>query len=459
MKFSKILCMVIFVSMSISIFAACGSNGGTGKVSAGSSPANSTEAATNTSQKKQAEPVKLTYFNTSAEVNTMFEDMFKAYNTLKPNVTIELIPTGVGQGQQEKLQSLYASGNAPTMANIDPANVIEYQDKLVEFSVSADKWLDLAQPGVLDAGTFDGKLLGIPFTTQGYGLLYNKKVIEKAIGGTFDPSSIKTRNDLEDLFKKIAAAGISPAMFHGANWSLGQHYLGLVYAAQSRDVSGGLQFIENLKAGKVDLINDPVFNGYMDTFDLIAKYNLRKKDPLVADYNKDTQDFAQGKCATFFMGDWSWTVIGALKERDNEFGVIPVPLSNNPEDFGNTQIPVTLPKLMTIDKSQSSAGQQAAAKEFLAWMMTDEKGQKFFTDTGFVMPYKNAKTENMNPMSTSVSSYAESGATINLSCFAYLSGDHWEKNGASMQKYLVGKIDRKGLAKEVEAYWKSKAGK
>ena len=32
--------------------------------------------------------VKITYFNTSAEVNTMFEDMFKRYNELFPNVIL-----------------------------------------------------------------------------------------------------------------------------------------------------------------------------------------------------------------------------------------------------------------------------------------------------------------------------------------------------------------------------------
>ena len=88
--------------------------------------------------------VKITYFNTSAEVNTMFEDMFKRYNELFPNVIIELIPTGIGEGQQEKLQSLYASGNAPTFMNVDPANVIEYEDHLLEFTEENASWLSLA---------------------------------------------------------------------------------------------------------------------------------------------------------------------------------------------------------------------------------------------------------------------------------------------------------------------------
>ena len=82
--------------------------------------------------------LKLTYYSTSAEVNAMFEEMFVTYHELNPNVTIELIPTGVGQGQQEQLQSLYASGNAPTFMNIDPANVLDYQDKLYVFDPATD---------------------------------------------------------------------------------------------------------------------------------------------------------------------------------------------------------------------------------------------------------------------------------------------------------------------------------
>ena len=42
--------------------------------------------------------VKLTYYSTSAEVNAMFEQMFVKYHELNPNVTVELIPTGVGMG-------------------------------------------------------------------------------------------------------------------------------------------------------------------------------------------------------------------------------------------------------------------------------------------------------------------------------------------------------------------------
>ena len=49
---------------------------------------------------------------------------------------------------------------------------------------------------------------------------------------------------------------------------------------------------------------------------------------LVADYNKDCLDFAQGKAAFYFMGDWVWSVIGSYENIDSKFGFSPVPINN-----------------------------------------------------------------------------------------------------------------------------------
>lgn len=400
------------------------------------------------------EQVKLTYYSTSAEVNTMFEEMFVEYNKLFPNVVIELIPTGVGQGQQEQLASLYASGNAPTFMNIDPANALDYKDKLYYFDENNETWLSNLAPGAIEAGRLDGNILGIPFSIQGYGLNYNKRVVESVIPD-FDPASINTRDALQAFFEKLDAAGVPPTMIHGANWSVGSHYLGLTYAVQSPETEGGKAFIEGLMRGEIDIAQDPIFQGYMDTFDLLVKYNYNKADPLVGDYNADTQAFAQGKCATFFMGDWSWTVIGAYENRDEEFGFIPIPWSNDPEAYGNSQVVATMPKIMCVDVSQSTPAQQKAALEMLRWMLTEPAGQEYFIKTGFSMPYTNVRDADYNSMTSSIADYMSKGKTINIGAFVYLTGDAWTKTGDLMLKYMVGVIDRTQLAQGINEYWRN----
>lgn len=402
------------------------------------------------------ESVKITYYNTSAEVNTMFEEMFERYHELHPDVTIELILTGVGQGQQEKLQSLYASGNAPTFMNIDPANVIEYQDTLFEFTMENAPWLAQANDGAVEGGTFGGKIMGCPWSVQGFGLLYNKSIVNKIYGGAFDPSTINTKKALEAFFKKVEATGISATLLHGANWSMGGHYLTLSYAVQGPATTDGTGFIDSLKAGKTTIQKSPIFQGYMDTMDLLKDHNYNKEDPLVADYNRDVQAFGEGKAATFFMGDWTWTVMGTLENVEQDYGYIPVPWSNNQDDYGNTQVVMVLPKFQTINSSQNTPEQQKAALDVLKWMLTEPEGQQFFIDAGFSMPYKNVREDvEYNSMTKSIAEYAQKGKTINLGCFSYINGDAWTKTGNLMLKYISNVIDRQELAEGINDYWRS----
>lgn len=455
MKYQKLMAIALAIVMVAAMITACSSS--SAPTSSGTAEAEKSEAATpQSSETESSASVKITYFNTSAEVNTMFEEMFARYNELNPNVTIELIPTGIGEGQQEKLQSLYASGNAPTFMNVDPANVIEYMPKLAEFTMDAAPWLSYANDGVIDAGTFDGKILGVPFSVQGYGLLYNKRVVNEVYGGSFDPASINTRDSLKAFLEKVEAAGIPATMLHGANWSLGGHYLTLSYAVQGPATSDGTGFIDKIKSGSVKIEDSPMFQGYMDTLDMLVEHNYNKADPLVGDYNKDVQAFGEGKCATFFMGDWTWTVMATLENVDTDYGYIPVPWSNNPDDYGNTQVVMVLPKFNAIDGSQNSPEQQQAAMDLIGWMLTDPEGQQFFLDAGFCMPFKNVRSDVIyNTMTQSIADYANGGKTINLGCFSYISGDAWTQTGNLMLQYAAKAIDRKQLAEGINAYWQS----
>ena len=454
MKLKRWFALLLAVGMMLTMATAC-SNGAVTETSAGSSESVASETSSETSAVSE-EPVTITYFNTSAEVNTMFETMFAKYHDLHPNVTVELIPTAVGEGQQEKLQSLYASGNAPTLMNVDPANVIEYQENLLELTMEGQPWLSLANAGVVDAGTFDGKIMGVPFSVQGYGLLYNKRVVNEIYGGSFDPATINTQDTLKAFFEKIEAADVPATMIHGANWSVGGHYLTLTYAAKGPATSDGTGYLDSLKAGTAKIEDSAIFKGYMDTFDMLKEYNYNSADPLVGDYNADVQAFAEGKCATFFMGDWAWTSMTALENIDTDYGFIPVPWSNDPAAYGNSQVVMVLPKFNVIDKSQSTPEQQQAAIELLEWMLTDAEGQQFFLDAGFCMPFSNVRTDvEYNTMTATIAEYAAAGKTINLGCFSYITGDAWTQTGNLMLQYLAGAMDRQQLAEGIDTYWQS----
>lgn len=452
----SLLCMVLVLVM----LTACGGTPSTTTQTTVTAPGATTTASLATTTAASTEPVKLTFFNTSAEVNTVFENLFLTYKELNPNVTIELIPTPIGGEQIQKFQSLLASGEAATMANLDPGNILQYKDYFLDLESEKAAFVELANPGVVEASLLDGVFLGIPWTGQGYGLLYNTKVVNQAVGGNFDPTTIKTRNDLEALLQKIDAIGIAPVMLHGADWSMGAHLQGLAYSLQTNDVAKNKEFLFGLQKGTQTLTDNAVYNGMLDSFDLLVKYNARKEDPLVADYNKDCADFATGKAGLFFMGDWSWAVINTLEGRDQEFGLIPFPISNNPDDYGNTQIAFSYPKLFSIDKSSATAAEQAAAMTFLKWFVSSEQGQKAIVEEmGLNLPYKDVKAVSTNIMSNAVSKYVSEGKSINIGVINYMPADFWAQTGASMQKYMTGRTDRATLIKEVQDYWISVGNK
>ncbi len=452
MKKSKLLIGTLCLALLLSSFVGCGK----AAASSSASPSSEQAASDAISSAANEKPVELTFFNTSAEVNNQFDDVFKLYHESHPNVTISLIPTPIGGQQIEQLQSLLASKKPATIANLDPGTIEVYKDKFLDLTPDRQSYEEIAQAGAIDGALLDGKFIGIPYTVQGYGLLYNTRILNEALGTTFDPSTIKTRDDLEALFKKVEAAGTPPVMIHGANWSVGAHYLGLAYSLQSKSVDDNRKFVGELEKGTVDLSANAAYNNVMDTFDILKKYNYRKSDPLVADYAKDASDFATGKVAFFFMGDWIWSQVGTLQGIDMEYGIIPVPFSNNASDYGNSEIPVSEPKLFAIDNSNSTPEQQAAAKEFILWLLTSEQGQDaLVTKMGFNLPYKNVTAQSTNVVSTAVSKYIAEGKTINIGVINYFPADYWAKTGDSMLKYLADKTDRAGVTKEIQDYWKT----
>ena len=403
------------------------------------------------------EVITISFFNTSAEINAVFEEMFARYNELNPNVIVELIPTGIGGGQQEQLQSLYASGNAPTILNVDPANVIEYSMHLQAFTQENAPWLfTYASDGVVEAGTFDGQVLGAAWSVQGYGLLYNRRVVHEIFGDDFDPDSINTQDALREFMEEVEAAGVSGTLLHGANWSMGGHFLTLVYALQGPATTDGTDFLDNMMAGTQLIEDSPIFEGLLDTLDILVAHNYNSADPLVADYTRDVMNFGEGQSATFFMGDWAWSVMGELEDVDTDFGFLPVPWSNNPNDYGNREIVMVIPKLNAVDMSNNTPEQQQAAFDFLGWMHTDPEGQQFLLDAGFFMPFTNVRQDmEYNSMVEAVAEFANQGRTINLGVFSYITGDAWTETGNLMLQYISGMIDRQELADGINAYWQN----
>jgi raffinose/stachyose/melibiose transport system substrate-binding protein len=432
--------MLILSLLFVMVLSACGSSANKG-----------TDQSANTAGASD-KAVKVTFLNSKAEIQKQLEDAAKAFHEDNPSITLDVQLVPAGTSPFERASTLYASGNPPTMIMLDTGDVAKFKDRILD--LSSEKWNADAVANATDLTKFDGKNYAFPLAIEGYGFIYNKAVVDKAVGGNFDPSTITTRDALEKLFQQIEASGKKALVVSPMDWSLGAHYLPLAYAGQNKDMAEVNKFVDSLKAGQVDLANNKVFNGLMDTFDVMMKYNIDKDSPLAAPYERGPELLGKGEVGIWFMGNWAWPQISSFDTANKQYGFLPVPISNQSGDYGNQEISSAVSKRIIIDKEKSTPEQQAAAKKFLDWIVYEQKGQDFLVNKANIIPaFKNITLPAADPLGKSIQDYIAKGKSEQS--MSALPADHWAKVGSAMQKYLAKAGDRATLVKEIQDYWKN----
>ena len=71
------------------------------------------------------------------------------------------------------------------MMMLDTGDVEKFKDRILD--LTSETWMKDAVENSTAATKFDGKNYAFPFSIEGYGFIYNKNVLDKAVGGTFDP--------------------------------------------------------------------------------------------------------------------------------------------------------------------------------------------------------------------------------------------------------------------------------
>ncbi len=398
----------------------------------------------------QTAKVKVTILGTlKPEIAPEFLDAVKSYNASQDKYEVVSIP--MDGSPFEKMTALYASGNAPTIMGMSQ-EFPRFQKNLLD--VSKTDFNKHALKGTTDFVKVGNKVYGMALTVEAFGLLYNKSVLDKATGSDFDADSINSRSSLKALLGKVAASGTSGMHISPMDWSLGAHMSNIFFTAQGKTHKQRLAFLENLKAGKISLMKNKVFIGWLDTVDLLRDYNQNKASPLAATYDDGALALGSGKAGLWFMGNWANPNLLQINAK-NEYGVLPFPISDNPTTYGNTQISVGVPFYMVIDASQNDKNQQAGAVNFLNWMVMDKTGQDYYLNKmKFIPVFDTFKTKPSDPMSRQIQSYVQQGRTLEWMNSLY-PPEGWPSMGAVMQKYLAGKSSRAEFARDLEDFWKT----
>ena len=425
MKLKKLLSLTLAGALAMGTLAGCGSK---------------TEEKADSGSK-----VVLDVFQFKVEFKDAFEKLAKEYEASHDGVKINITTVGGGENYGASLKSKFASGGEPAIFNVGgPQDVKDWNSKLADLSDT--KASKEALEGTLDAVTKDGKILGLPFNQEGYGILYNKEVFKKA---GIDPASINSFGKLEEAVKTIDSKkkelGLESVMAFPAKetWVTGLHLSSPFFAAE---FDGDIN-----KAFEAKTIDFKYNEGMKKLLDLQNTYSVQPTVSL--DYSRQVEElFSTGKVAMIQQGNW---VYGSIEGIDPEFaannvGILPMPVEGYKED----SIPVGIPMYWAVNNNKDEATVKAS-KEFIDWLYTSEEGKKaVLEDFKFIPAYKGYDTSKISdPISKEIYQYAKDGKTINWVFMGYPSDWGMNKLGADIQQYVSGKLTWEDLVKNAKKTW------
>jgi raffinose/stachyose/melibiose transport system substrate-binding protein len=401
-------------------------------------------------------PTKVTMLGTiKPEIQDQFLAAVADYNKSQTCYTVESIPGDRSISFLENVTPLYAAHNAPTIM-YTLQEIPDMADKVMDWK--GTKLAGLVPKDLAIAGNVGGKQVGVPSTVEGFGLLYNKKVLYKA---HVDVTKINTRASLEAAFKAVQKSGTGAIRFSGIWWSLGAHVTNIYFSNAAATHEGRLKVLDQLADGKKNLMKDPAFQNWLATFNMMNKYNQLKKPNISngdLEYANSVAALAKGKAGFWFMGNWAEPSLMKANPK-SDFGIMPMPISNNPKDHGNNSISVGVPGYFMVDKTQSTAEQRAGAIDFLTWLYTSPAGQHHVIDPvtkggmGFIPIYKGTTVKASTPMAKDIAKYVAANNTLEW-MNTYYPSDGQAQYGAFGQQLLTGKINGAKYAALTQKSWK-----
>ncbi|MBH1940017.1 extracellular solute-binding protein [Mobilitalea sibirica] len=328
---------------------------------------------------------KIIVFQSKVEIIDQLEALAEEYKA-ETGVEVEVWGT-TGDDYLQQLKIKLGNNQGPTVFSLVPGAESEelknYLTDLSDISFVDDIAKNMANE-------INSKVVGIPYTMEGFGVVYNKSLI--------DASKITDTASFIQMLKDQKAAGTNGFSLSQESYFLIGHILNTPFALQANP----LDYINKLVAGEVKMQDTPEFKEFAE---LMVAVRENTNNPLEVNYDTQTGDFATGKSASIHQGNWSY---GMFKDYDVNFemGMMPLPIS------GNDKIAAAVPACWYVN-SQATAEEIKAGKDFLNWLYTSETGKKYLMEEfGFIPVVSTMESPTLDPLSASVSEYAAAGKTI-----------------------------------------------
>lgn len=337
------------------------------------------------------ETVKLVMTSWRVEDTKQYEKLIEAFKKENPGIDIEFKPQKATE-YDTILDTSLKGGQAADIIQLRPyMGAAKIADAGYLEPLDAVKGLSNIDPSLLDAAKgSDGKVYGVPLSTNSTQIYYNKKLFEKA--GVSVP---KTWDELIQASKTLKEKKIIPfALGSKDGW-----ILSLTHATIGPEVYGGKEFVAKLLKGETNF-KDPKFIASIKRFDDLKSFFPDNFTGLSA---TDAQAlFFTEQAAMYIGGSWDLQVIRD-KNKNLDFDFFPVP----PQSSGGKATLTTW-----VDGSygvNKNSKHKSEAMKFMEFMTTKEFGQVFTDSFGRVSAVRGVSPQD--PMVKKMAELTESNGT------------------------------------------------
>ena len=337
---------------------------------------------------------KVYYLNFKPEQDAAWQKLAKTY---KDQTGVEVYVVTASQGSyEETLTAEIDKSNAPTLFQLSGETALDsWQDYCLDLSDS-DVYKQLNDDDF--ALKRDGKVYGVGYVYEGFGLIVNKALLSKA---GYEMKDIKDFASLKAVAEDITArkgelgfsAFTSSTLDSNSSWRFSGHLanIPLYY-----------EFRENKVEKQPKEISGTYLSSFKNLWDLYINNATIPPSQITTAVN-GAEEFAAGKAVFYQNGTWAYEDIKAL--GDENLGILPIFAGVNDQSQG---LCCGTENYWAVN-AQSSDADITATLDFLKWVVTSDEGTRALAeDMGFLSPFKKAKPVK-NPLANQMNDYIEGG--------------------------------------------------
>ena len=433
MRKAKQLALIMAAVLAGGSMLGCGNTAGStagkneGTVAESSGNAETTKASNNDGGK-----IKLTFFHYLEQYQDQFGKLVELYKEKNPNVELEI--EIIGSDYDKILQTRVASGEVPDIFLSGPFSKNELYSS-VSYDLGNEDFINEVEIGK-EYRAANGQLTAVPFSSQAWGILYNKEVFEKA-GIEEQP---KTLEELEGVCKKLKDAGYIPfAQGYKSNYIKTQ-FFGFTFSVDDNCEEN----IQQLKDKTKELKDFDFIQKIFNTAELVN--NNTQPNPFDDDFAAAAARLGLGEAAMMVSGDW---IVGNAQKAnpDCKLGLMVLPLSDDPAD---AKIYVSASTGLHINKDSKNLD---VALDFLNWLVTSPETKDWMSNDMRSLSAIKGVSPSDSPVLEDAMVYIENGQTGIWASNLFPSGIDVELIPA-IDKFLLGEITKEDAIDEMNEAWK-----